>query len=1450
MFKKLFASLLAAGIMASCMVVSANIIKFDTENLFDDDLPEKYYEAYTLSNNTAYNGSREGIHAGWTYDNRAGNLRINVTAGYGTVVDTSLTESSVLYRDLNKVDEGTVAVETAITYVSGFDGLNLFMNDEDGNTVYSLITENGSYAVLGKNGEYTPFYTPAQMGQYVNIKLFIDFDTKNVRTVLDDASVIDTELLSDNIMRFGYGTSKEDTLTIQPDTLKMTANYVLDEEFKYNTSSKSVVPYGWNSEDKTFAYIAHGTGYVFGGRAMSKQFRKTGGKIAFESQLYVKENTTGAISLTNDGDDALVFAFDGKNFRLNGTEVYENTDYLENFWYRFRIEADFDKHTAIIYMNGRKTGEISLPESLEYVDGIKFTATGNGIEFDNVLVHSLVEKDDYVPVPVKPNDSENHIVGMNICSLWSYESTHGWLTISPYDDFRPILGYYDEGSPECADWEIKMMVEHGIDFQAFCWYADKSNAPLRYPSNMLQLNEGYMYAKYSDMMNYCLIWEAANGRHPAGSEAFRQYFVPYWIEHYFKDDRYLVIDNKPVLLCFGFTSFIGDVGGAENAKADLDYLRDELKKIGFDGLIFISSHSGDSETMRVAGADGVCAYNWGTSGNNLEYSIGRIEACANIGKTWTVPTLSTGFNSLPWHGKRYGNMLPSDFEKGLTYMRDEYFEKYPIKESWQDKLYMLSTWNEYGEGTYIMPCEELYGFGYLEAVRNVFTDRDNTSHKDIIPTDEQLSRINKNYPQHIRVLRRNDTYTPDLEKSLSAVATVNFSGKELFKTGGCTITSYNGSIKGKTTSKLAYVETADELNMRISDVVSIKIEMSVSEESQVAIWYTTDYSPYLTADKTLTFTATPDKSVYILNFTKSDTVLRSIRVMPATKENVTFEIKSVSLLNPKRLYIDDKKITSLVYPDTIGDNTYYPFDPREAQGYIMNCHYEWDYKTKKLSIYGTDDRFIQYTVGSKYALTHDGEITLPVAVYQSDNLPMLHMESFCDAFGFDYDVKPDGFHLKTDNYKKHSYIFSHPENEWDFSMGTQLGWTADNAVMYITDDNELYIKANDGDTRTRVSDINIVAEKYSHAEICLKYKTVGAGHIMGIFFITDTDGTWDELKHSYVKYLSADSGDEYVTYRIPLTDYVNAKGEKPWKGIIKSIRFDPFNSAGSQCWIKYIKLIPNPDYNDGSVKKEEFKEVFFDAENGKMPFYAGGKLEVVKDPLDETNSVYMVAPAEGKEMGGYIGVNFDMYFEPGATYSVEYDLLGGKAGADNYELKANTAMYVDARYVDPAQEGKNNPHDHFNGHDITIQSNADAWKHHSVKFTVNSDSFDRTQDEFRIYANPVEGKSLTYYIDNLKITKISTSGIKDVSVKRSLFIGFTVKGSADVLLESDKCVFVAMYDKNGRLYDMEQLPLNENKEFSLSYTDWGKVKTVKIFTWKGLRTFEPYDEALVYDIGI
>lgn len=167
-----------------------------------------------------------------------------------------------------------------------------------------------------------------------------------------------------------------------------------------------------------------------------------------------------------------------------------------------------------------------------------------------------------------------------------------------------MLGYYDEGSAETADWEIKFLTEHGVDFQAFCWYADNRNAPLKTTRNSIHLHDGFMNARYSDkeVLHYL---GGANGAHPENSNAFRSYFVPFWIENYFKDSRYMVIDNKPVLLVFGINHFINDMGSNAACKTELDYLREEVKKLGFDDLIILASNAWDSQTLLDAGLDGM-----------------------------------------------------------------------------------------------------------------------------------------------------------------------------------------------------------------------------------------------------------------------------------------------------------------------------------------------------------------------------------------------------------------------------------------------------------------------------------------------------------------------------------------------------------------------------------------------------------------------------------------------------------------------------------------------------------------------------------------------------------------------------------------------------------------------------------------------------------------------------
>lgn len=170
------------------------------------------------------------------------------------------------------------------------------------------------------------------------------------------------------------------------------------------------------------------------------------------------------------------------------------------------------------------------------------------------MVFRLIDHDDYVPRTRSfRRESDKYTVGMNVCSLWQNGtgSTGGWNCISAYKDVEPVLGYYDEGLPETADWEIKYTLEHGIDFQAFCvffthgWGTDPQHV------GATHLYDGYMTP--SILICPSLPSSGKLPTHPSQGhmENWKESFVPYLIENYFKDPRYITVDNRPILCVFG-----------------------------------------------------------------------------------------------------------------------------------------------------------------------------------------------------------------------------------------------------------------------------------------------------------------------------------------------------------------------------------------------------------------------------------------------------------------------------------------------------------------------------------------------------------------------------------------------------------------------------------------------------------------------------------------------------------------------------------------------------------------------------------------------------------------------------------------------------------------------------------------------------------------------------------
>ena len=320
--------------------------------------------------------------------------------------------------------------------------------------------------------------------------------------------------------------------------------------------------------------------------------------------------------------------------------------------------------------------------------------------------------------------------------------------IEPYPERRTYLGYYAEGNPEVSDWEIKWQSEHGIDFQLWCWYPADAyrGGPVRVlPITEQAMHYGYFNAKYRSKLKFALNY---NGN-PLSTEEFRKNIVPFWIEYYFTNENYVVIDNKPVYNSLGI---LGET--PEESKANVDYIDEQCRLAGFDGAIYIGSCANQQahlvQGVKDAGAEVIANYGWGYTccieGEQENWMTQQ--RLADV--VPVIPTISMGYNNDAWATSgRGGFTTPEMFRNLLLWAKNEHMVNYGA-DTLASKMVLLDNWNEYGEGHYIMPAG-IYGFGYLQAVREVFTE--NGDYTPERPTNQSLLRMQELYPKGRKALK-------------------------------------------------------------------------------------------------------------------------------------------------------------------------------------------------------------------------------------------------------------------------------------------------------------------------------------------------------------------------------------------------------------------------------------------------------------------------------------------------------------------------------------------------------------------------------------------------------------------------------------------------------------------------------------------------------------------------
>lgn len=1140
-------------------------------------------DAYALVINTSWNGPKEGIASGWQLDNRGGVPKTSLYSNYGTLYDISDIAGTALIREFNRIDTGIIDMYSKLT-TDGKDGGYMEFRNASGESIYRVeIADSAWQLVIG--GQKTRLFELTSLNEY-EFRISLDLDNAKVKTVVNNTDLGYAKLAASgdalNLAEFRYATTAAGKTILTPLVTTMTANYAVFEDFK-NPVKRSA--YGWSmskakAADDVLTLEKNGNAEI--------AFAPVNNTAIVEFMFKNVSNNDMSVTVGSKENTAFVFSAKNGAFSVNGQEVYK-TNY-NDLWYRAYFELDFSKCSMNVKINGRYVlKDAAFADQLSSVTVLTVSNIGARTELDNFKVYRTYEREDYVPVPVVPKDSNGYTVGMNVCSLWRNGNYSGWSCITPYDDPQPVLGYYDEGLPETADWELKYIIEHGIDFQAFCIYMDKEENVAQKPATE-HLYNGFMNAKYSDMSKFCVIWECANAGSPHSLDEWKNNYVPYFIENYFKDPRYVTLDNKLLLCVFGDTTLAKTIGGESIVKEAFDYLEEEVKKLGYGGMVYLSCGTANNG-MRLMGFDGSYAYNWGRSGYEFEVNKSAILNSAKFTPIYTVPTISVGFNDIPWSGKREPMMSMDDYARSHEWVKTEYLPKY-AKEEWQKNFVMLSTWNEYGEGTYIMPTTDKKGFGYIDIIRETYTDEVCLPSLNSVPTAEQLYRINRLYPQGLRLLRKNGSYKPEAssENKYESLYKVDLLNQSIVNyTSNISNIKYDENGVSGVSSSHDPVLAVNNITkpVDLEEVSFVRIRAKLEKGSVMQFFFTTNRDGSWTESKGRVFPASTGDSTFNDYYLRVDDIatmtgkLTGLRVDPTQTSGTYFAISSVELLKelPSMILDDTLTIDGNEYKQSIlpavnaaGEVTV-AFDPAIGLDFALNCYHRWDKANGKLTLYFLNHT-IAYTVGKDTYLLDGNEKTLGCKLETADSLPMIPLKQLCIDVGYGYVKSADGkISVITYNCEYFKRISeSYIENEWNFDIdGYEEGWRSQNMNL-LAHDGYLSCETSVPGSFPLISyskDVSLKASDYKKLEIKVRYnyENSGIGQIIKLYFATDKSPNMSEDKCIYIKHLTEnDTANEWRVFTFDLTAFAN------WKDTITKLRFDPFKANGHMD-IDYIKFV-------------------------------------------------------------------------------------------------------------------------------------------------------------------------------------------------------------------------------------------------------------------------------------
>jgi len=318
-----------------------------------------------------------------------------------------------------------------------------------------------------------------------------------------------------------------------------------------------------------------------------------------------------------------------------------------------------------------------------------------------------------------------------------------------YQPKEPLWGYEMDDDPEVVEKWIQTALKYGVNTFIYDWYwfdrgpyleSALDNGFLKAPSHC-KMDFYIMWANHDVKYNYWNYHKWTDREDLLWTGAINPEDWPKIVERvirlYFHEPNYVKIDGCPVFGMFSVENFIKSFPTEADARTAMDFFRSEVKKAGFPDLhvqMIDGGGPGYSDSymeyrmgkVESIGIDSWAYYNMGAF--DTDYLKHGGKAADNRDK-WAekvtdmplFPCVSIAWDDTPRFPAKGAddvtltNATPDNFGAFLQRAKDYADSRADI----QPKFVMINAWNEWVEGSYLLP-DKKNGFGYLEAVQKVF----------------------------------------------------------------------------------------------------------------------------------------------------------------------------------------------------------------------------------------------------------------------------------------------------------------------------------------------------------------------------------------------------------------------------------------------------------------------------------------------------------------------------------------------------------------------------------------------------------------------------------------------------------------------------------------------------------------------------------------------------------